>query len=78
MVMQKMLNIETTCPLCRKKTTIRVGAEEYQKWKAGGHIQSAFPGLTDDEREALLSGTCYECWNKMWGEGFADVPHDDV
>jgi hypothetical protein len=40
----------------------------------GGTVQSIFKDLGADERELLISGTCGECWDKLFpkedeGEG---------
>lgn len=32
------------------------------------HIQDAFPHLSADEREFLLTGCTQEEWDEMWGE----------
>lgn len=31
--------------------------------------QTAFPNVEPARRELLISGTCGECWNKMFGDG---------
>ena len=33
---------------------------------AGENIQIAFPDLTADQREILISGICPECWDKIF------------
>jgi len=65
MVMQKTVIVECKCPLCGKNSVLRVDAEAYRRWKLGEFVQKAFPYLSDDEREALQTGTCPKCWEKM-------------
>lgn len=61
--------VEVECTVCRTKHTILVPAGGYWKW-AKGHakIQDALPGLTEDERELLVSGICGQCFDKMFAE----------
>jgi len=66
MVMQKTVVVECKCPVCRKSTPVTVEAEAYRKWMSGqGYVQTTFPYLSDDEREALITGTCRECYDGM-------------
>jgi len=56
------------CPVCseeQKITGTRAGLDAYLQ---GAFVQDAFPTLTPDQREVLVSGTCAECWAEMWGE----------
>jgi hypothetical protein len=57
-----IIKIETTCPFCGKKQIVTVKSEDYDKWKNGEFIQTAFPYLTPSEREALITGICDDCW----------------
>ena len=62
-----MVAIKTKCPFCGKEQIIRVPEEGIIAYKAGALMQDAFPMLTPDEREALISGICPECWDKTFG-----------
>lgn len=55
----------TFCPFCGKDYYITVDFNDYEKWQAGELIQNAFPYLSANEREALKTGICAECWDKM-------------
>jgi hypothetical protein len=60
---------EATCRLCHTKHVVIVPAAGYLKWAKGqAKIQDALPGLTDDERELLVSGICGQCFDKMFAE----------
>lgn len=37
-------------------------------WKRGSLVQEAFPTLTKDEREFLMTGSTPEEWNEVFGE----------
>lgn len=61
-------NVEVRCPVCRKVYTVRVPHEGFIKWKNGGRIQECMPSLSNEDREALITGICGDCWNRMYGE----------
>jgi hypothetical protein len=39
-----------------------------ESWQAGEIIQVAFPDMSIDDREILISGTHPACWNKLFPE----------
>lgn len=64
----------------KNKTLVRVGPEEmvfncsylqflvgYRRCHSGVLMQDAFPFLTADEREFLMSGTTPKKWEEMYG-----------
>lgn len=62
------------CPFCTKRTEVQVDEGRYaawqHDWKSGGplcYIQVAMPELSADDREVLISGTCPECWERVFG-----------
>lgn len=59
-----VLTIQTlTCPFCHKPgPVLRVKKGDYDKWVGGTNIQQAFPYLTADERETMITGICPKCW----------------
>lgn len=61
-----MKTISKQCMMCNQIVEIEVKIEDYQSWQEGAHIQNAFPYLTIDEREMLVSGTCGPCFDKMF------------
>jgi hypothetical protein len=67
--MSKVKNVTVDCKHCEKTFEIECIAKDYRNWKKGSELaQDAFPYLSAGERELLISGTCDECWNKMFGE----------
>lgn len=75
--------ITTTCPFCGKIQLIRVHNEDFHDWENGSPVQEAFPYLSEDDREALVSGICPDCWDEMFGdkgeeEGYNDEPDFDL
>ena len=64
--------VVTVCPFCGKVNEVGVNEMDYWDWQDGALVQNAFPYLSADEREALISGICPKCWNKMFGEDEGD------
>lgn len=62
-----MLTINVRCPFCGKKYSVTVPEDGYKRWKNGELIQRAMPGISPEDREALISGICTECWNNTFG-----------
>lgn len=52
------------CKFCNKEIVITVDEEDIKKYENGALIQDAFPYLTPDEREIMISGMCGDCWQK--------------
>lgn len=58
----------TVCPMCRAEKKITVYDLDAHKYACGAHMQDAFPQLSDDDREALISGYCTKCWDDLCGD----------
>lgn len=63
-----LITIYTTCPFCGKESCVSVNSEDFEAWQNGALIQNVMPYLSADEREALISGICPNCWDKMFRE----------
>ena len=61
-----MYTIETRCPFCGKSNLVKVHAADYHAWENGALAQNAFPYLSANEREMLISGICPTCWDNMF------------
>ena len=59
--------IHAECVECSMKQDIRVTGPELFKYNQGALIQSAFPNLTGDQREMLISGLCSICYDSLLG-----------
>lgn len=62
----KEISIVTRCPFCGRANFIEVNEIDYLDYDDGMKVQDAFPYLSADEREMLISGICPDCWNKMF------------
>ena len=49
---------------------------DYLDWSDGELAQVAFPYLSADEREMLITGICPTCWDKMFDDGEEDEDYD--
>lgn len=69
-----MIIISTSCPFCGEEHEIFVNEQDYCTWIDGElALRDAFPYLSAEEREMLMSGICPTCWDSMWGNDEATV-----
>ena len=62
-----MVNVYTRCPTCKKQQMFLVNAHAFYAWKNGKlTVQDAFPDLSPNGREALITGFCGDCWDTMF------------
>jgi hypothetical protein len=54
------------CIMCSKTHTFSLPADAYVRWQRGAFIQDCFPELPAGDRETLISGTCNDCFNKLF------------
>ena len=64
----KEVSVATACPFCGHANFVEVNENDLFDYEDGGKAQDCFPYLTANEREALISGICPACWDKMWKE----------
>lgn len=58
-----------TCNRCKDQVEMKVVQEDYEAWENGEFlIQDAFPYLSADEREVLISGMCGPCFDKLFAD----------
>ena len=60
------LTVANRCPMCGKVHTVNVNDVDFQRWQAGVSIQNAFPYLSAEEKEIIMTGICPKCWNSMF------------
>ena len=59
--------IQIGCTCCGMDHLIGASLTGYQSWRAGAFVQEAFPEVPKEYREMFISGTCPECWERMFG-----------
>ena len=55
------------CVVTKKEVTVKVPSEGLFAYRQGAHIQDAFPTLSVDDREFLMSGISKEGWDQTFG-----------
>jgi hypothetical protein len=60
--------IRTECPNCNKEFLVLVKEADIHKFIEGTKIQFAFPYLSSNDREKILTGICDKCWSNMFKE----------
>lgn len=60
--------IHRRCPLCGLLAHVTVPGPGLWAWEHGDFVQVAFPSLTPDEREMVMTGTHPACWDAMMGD----------
>ena len=75
-----MDNVKVECWKCSDAHSIRVKPSDYKEWQEGELIQDVLYYLTEDERELLISGTCGDCWDTLFGvdEQDGEITDDDI
>ena len=58
------IDIPCFCPGCGSVTPLRVPREGFLRWQDGATTTEAFPALSPDDRERLISGLCPRCWSE--------------
>lgn len=56
------------CTINFREFIVEAPLEGVKAWRAGTLIQEALPGLTDDEREFLISGFTPAEWDALFPE----------
>ncbi len=60
--------LDIPCRMCKTVHRIEVPIEDLRKWDGGLLIQKAFPYLSVETRELMISGTCSDCFDKLFKE----------
>ena len=60
------MKIKIICDICHIEYELTVTEESVDNYRKGMLIQDAFPYLTPDERELLISGICGKCFDNLF------------
>ena len=59
--------ITNKCMVCKETSKMDVDLDAYVAWQQNGTlVQDAFPTMSTDDREQLITGTHPECWSIMF------------
>jgi len=56
------------CVGCGTTATFTMTEEQFNRFESDEHVQNIFPDWSAEDRELLVSGTCPDCWDEMYGE----------
>lgn len=56
------------CHVCGNYELWSLNRKAVESWQAGEYIQNAFPDMSMEDREVLITGTHPACWNKLFPE----------
>ena len=59
------LAVTVKCIMTGKESIVMCGRQDFHRWTTGVTAQEAFPYLTADQRELLITGTSSEGWDKF-------------
>lgn len=66
---QDKVTVSIPCRQCGVVHKVRVGLDDLEAWQSGENlVQEAFPYLSAEQRELLLTRICSDCWNNMFGQ----------
>jgi hypothetical protein len=55
-----------TCTVCGEYEVWSLDRKAVESWQGGEYIQNAFPDMSAEDRELLISGTHPACWDKLF------------
>jgi len=65
---RETFDLAVECYHCGTVQCFTVSQDDYWKWAHGALVQDAFPYLTPGQREMIISQTCNDCWDSMFGD----------
>ena len=63
---KKMTEFGVDCRKCGTSHSVMANEADVAHWQEGNLIQNVMPYLTVNDRELLISGTCGDCFDKMF------------
>jgi len=76
--MSEKVPFDVDCKYCSKSYVIKANKDDMDSWLNGeGYIQDILAYLSAADRELLISGTCDDCWNNMFGSDEDEDDEDD-
>lgn len=58
--------VHVRCRVCKANYCILVPYNGFRAWLNGALIQTVMPTVTPARRELLMSGTCSDCFDKLF------------
>jgi hypothetical protein len=65
--MSETIAVKTkTCTVCGEYEVWSLDRKAVESWQGGEYIQNAFPEMSMEDREILITGTHPACWDKLF------------
>ena len=65
--MSETIMVKTkACTVCGESEFWKLDRAAVESWQAGEYIQNAFPEMSMEDREILITGTHPACWDKLF------------
>ena len=61
-----MIGFLVKCPICGRESEVMVKIDEYLAYQEGVLAKDAFPNLSEEEREMIISGICIKCQKNIF------------
>ena len=61
-----MIVFVVKCPICGRESEFMVTIDEYLAYQEGALAKDAFPSLSAEEREMIISGICIKCQKNIF------------
>jgi len=62
-----------TCPICSTVGKLIVDEDGWRSYEQGALVQRAFPTLSPEDREFLITGMCSPCQDDIFGDPSAET-----
>ena len=67
--MSELITVKTKeCCMCHLTSELTLIKTDYLAWQSGMLVQKAFPYLSENEIELLITGIHSKCWDKLFGK----------
>jgi len=64
---ERNIGLEISCNICGIVYHLFVHSDDIERYGQGDLVQDAFPYLSANERELIISHTCGSCFDKIFG-----------
>ena len=61
------LELNIDCVVTGERHVVKVASKDWDKYLEGEYVQKAFPYLSTNDRELIISGTSPEGWGRVLG-----------
>jgi hypothetical protein len=58
--------VTPACVMCGEMSIVELDEDSFTSWRSGEYAQDAFPHMSQEEREVLISGTHPACWKLLF------------